>query len=139
MSARVVFACIHNAGRSQMAAAWFNHLADTQEAHAVSAGTEPGSRIQPEVVTVMREVGIELGAAIPTRLTPELAAGARLLITMGCGEACPFVPGARRTDWPLRDPKGLPIEDVRRIREEIRLRVAQLIADEGWSMDKLGC
>jgi arsenate reductase (thioredoxin) len=128
----VLFACIHNAGRSQMAAAWFNGLADRRAARAISAGTAPGLRVHPEVESAMKEVGIDLSGAVPTLLTGDLAGSAALLITMGCGEACPVVPGLRRMDWPLDDPKGKPIAEVRRIREEIRVRVAALIADEGW-------
>jgi arsenate reductase (thioredoxin) len=128
----VLFACIHNAGRSQMAAAWFNQLADRRSARGISAGTEPGSRVHPEVQSAMQEVGIDLSGAVPTFLTRDLAASATLLVTMGCGEACPVVPGLRRMDWPLEDPKGKPIAEVRRIREEIRGRVEALIADEGW-------
>jgi arsenate reductase len=128
----VLFACIHNAGRSQMASAFFNDLADPTKARAISAGTEPGERVHPEVVEVMREVGIELDTARPRRLTTELASTARLLVTMGCGEACPFVPGLEREDWELEDPKGLPIDRVRAIRDDIRARVARLIAVEQW-------
>jgi arsenate reductase (thioredoxin) len=128
----VLFACIHNAGRSQMAAAWFNQLADRRSARAISAGTVPGVRVHPEVQTAMEEVGVDLSGAVPTLLTRELAASAALLVTMGCGEACPVVPGLRRIDWPLDDPKGKPIAEVRRIREEIHGRVDALIADEGW-------
>lgn len=128
----VLFACIHNAGRSQMAAAWFNQLADRRVARAISAGTEPGSRVHPEVLSAMQEVGIDLSGAVPTFLTRDLAASAVLLVTMGCGEACPVVPGLRRMDWPLEDPKGKPIAEVRRIREEIHGRVEALIADEAW-------
>ena len=127
----VVFACIHNAGRSQMAAAFFNALADPARATAVSAGTEPGSHVHPVVVDVMREAGIDLGGAHPRKLTPELAAGATLLVTMGCGESCPVVPGLRREDWALPDPKGRPPEEVRAIRDEIRRHVADLIARTG--------
>lgn len=126
-----LFACIHNAGRSQMAAAWFNHLADPAKARGVSAGTEPGARVHPEVLAAMREVGIDLAAAVPRKLTDELARASALLITMGCGEACPVVPGLRREDWPLEDPKGKSVERVREIRDEIRARVANLIAREG--------
>ena len=129
----VLFACVHNAGRSQMAAAWFNRLADSSKARAISAGTDPGPHVHPEVVTAMREVGVELAAARTTKLTPELARQAQVLVTMGCGDQCPYVPGAERDDWPLEDPKGQPIERVREIREEIRGRVAALIAREGWS------
>jgi arsenate reductase len=128
----VIFACVHNAGRSQMAAAFFNEVADAAKARAVSAGTEPAGRVHPEVVAVMREVGIDLAAARPRRLTPELAAGAGLLVTMGCGEQCPVVPGLRRDDWALEDPKGQPIERVRAIRDDVRRRVAQLVEANGW-------
>ena len=126
----VIFACVHNAGRSQMAAAFFNLLADPRQATAVSAGTEPAARVHPEVVGVMQEVGIDLSGASPTRLTTDLAAGASLLVTMGCGEACPAVPGLRREDWPLPDPKGQPMARVREIRDTIRVRVAELIRRE---------
>lgn len=128
----VIFACVHNAGRSQMAAAFFNRLADPTRARALSAGTQPAAHVHPEVVAVMREVGIDLSTARPTRLTDELAAGAQLLVTMGCGESCPVVPGLRRQDWNLPDPKGQPIERVRTIRDEIRVRVERLVTAEGW-------
>jgi arsenate reductase (thioredoxin) len=124
---RVIFACVHNAGRSQMAAAFFNQLSDTAAAQAISAGTNPGERVHPEVVTVMREAGIDLSSALPQKLTTELASGAQMLITMGCGDECPYVPGLRRDDWPLDDPKGRSIDDVRRIRDEIRGRVEDLL------------
>lgn len=104
----VLFACVHNAGRSQMAAAWFTLLADPAKARAVSAGTDPASRIHPEVVAAMSEVGADLSAAPTSKLTLELAQRAQLLITMGCGDQCPVVPGLRRDDWPLEDPKGKP-------------------------------
>lgn len=128
----VIFACVHNAGRSQMAAAFFNATANAQLARAVSAGTVPGERVHPEVLAAMAEVGIDLSAAKPQKLTPELAKGATLLITMGCGDQCPFVPGLRRDDWPLEDPKGRPMERVREIRDDLRQRVRNLIAHEGW-------
>src|SRR4051812_26362326 len=128
----VLFACIHNAGRSQMAAAWFNALANESKARAVSAGTEPGTRVHPEVLTAMREVGIELEGIAPKKLTDELAATATILITMGCGEACPVVPGLRRMDWPLEDPKGKPVERVREIRDDVKSRVAALLDAEQW-------
>jgi protein-tyrosine-phosphatase len=124
---KVIFACVHNAGRSQMAAAFFNRIANAQKTQAVSAGTEPGERVHPEVQSVMQEVGIDLSRAKPQKLTEELAKGAQLLITMGCGDECPYVPGLQREDWPLRDPKGLPVEEVRSIRDEVKLRVQQLI------------
>src|SRR5688500_1777021 len=101
-----VFACVHNAGRSQMAAAFFNALADPGEARALSAGTAPGDRVHPEVVEVMRESGIDVAGARPQRLSDALASGASVLVTMGCGDECPFVAGARVEDWPLPDPKG---------------------------------
>ena len=126
----ILFACVHNAGRSQMAAALFNLRADPTKARAVSAGTEPAERVHPIVAVALDELGINLAGLAPRRLTTELAEGASLLVTMGCGEACPFVPGLRREDWPLRDPKGLPIEDVRRIRDEVLARVEDLIARE---------
>jgi arsenate reductase len=126
---KVIFACVHNAGRSQMAAAFFNALADPSQAHAYSAGTRPASRVHPEVVEVMRESGIELAAAVPKTLTPEMTAGADLLVTMGCGEECPVVPGLRRDDWPLDDPKGKPLDRVWEIRDEIRARVARLVRE----------
>jgi protein-tyrosine-phosphatase len=124
---KVIFACVHNAGRSQIAAAFFNQLADPQKAQAISAGTEPGERIHPEVQAVMREIGIDLSHAKPQKLTEELANDAQLLITMGCGDKCPYVPGLRRDDWPLRDPRGLPIDEVRTIRDEIKSRVETLL------------
>jgi len=127
---KIIFACVHNAGRSQMAAAFFNHLADPQKAKAISAGTEPGERVHPEVQAVMQEVGIDLSSARPQKLTEELAKEAQLLITMGCGDKCPYVPGLRRDNWPLRDPKGLAVEEIRAIRDEVRSRVQGLIAKE---------
>jgi arsenate reductase len=113
-----------------MAAALFNHLADPQKAQAVSAGTEPGERVHPEVLAVMREVGIDLSNAKPQKLTEELVKEAQLLITMGCGDKCPCVPGLRRDDWPLRDPKGLPTGEVRAIRDDVKQRVQYLLEQE---------
>ena len=129
----VLFACIHNAGRSQMAAAWFGALADPTKARGISAGTQPGPRVHPEVLEAMREVGIDLAAVTPRFLSDELAQSSSLLVTMGCGEACPYVPGLRRMDWPLEDPKGKPVERVREIRDDVRARVAKLVHDEGWA------
>ena len=126
----VLFACVHNAGRSQIAAAWFNHLADPAKARAISAGTEPGPRVHPEVAEAMNEAGIDLSGATPRKLTPELAQQVQVLVTMGCGDKCPYVPGVRIEDWPLQDPKGQPIERVREIRDEIRQRVTHLITRE---------
>lgn len=128
----ILFACVHNAGRSQMAAAFFNALSDPEKAQAISAGTEPAEHVHPEVVDAMREVGIDLSAVGPRRLTPKLAAQASLFVTMGCGEACPFVPGLQRDDWDLADPKGQPPDRVRAIRDEIRERVKQLVAARAW-------
>lgn len=127
----VIFACVHNAGRSQMAAALFNAVCDPMRARASSAGTIPANRVHPEVVEVMREVGIDLSDASPARLTPQLAATADLLVTMGCGDECPVVPGLRRTDWPIPDPKGQRPERVREIRDRIAGLVNGLVAREG--------
>ena len=124
---RVIFACVHNAGRSQMAAAFFNQLADPTQALAISAGTEPGERVHPEVAAAMGEVGIDLSGARPQRLSEELAAGATWLVTMGCGDKCPVVPGVKRDDWPLQDPKGQPVERVREIRDDVKARVQSFV------------
>ena len=129
----ILFACVHNAGRSQMAAAWFNHLADPTKARSFSAGTEPAAKVHPEVLVAMREVGIDLSGARPQFLSNELAQSATMLITMGCGEACPHVPGLRRDDWPLEDPKGQSVERVREIRDDVKARVIGLLSREGWS------
>lgn len=129
----VVFACVHNAGRSQMAAAFFNRFADPSRARAVSAGTQPGERVHPEVIEVMRERGIDLDGATPQRLTAELTQAAQWLITMGCGDQCPVVPGLRRDDWPLDDPKGQPLDRVRQIRDDAERRVRELLRARGWS------
>jgi len=122
-----IFACVHNAGRSQMSAALFNQLADPERAHAISAGTQPASLVHPEVVEVMREIGVDLSAAQPQKLMLELVAGAEMLITMGCGEECPIIPGVEREDWPLPDPKGKTIAEVRVIRDEITECIRKLI------------
>ncbi len=129
----VLFACVHNAGRSQIAAALFNHFADPAKARAISAGTNPAENVHPEVVTIMRELGIDLSGARPQRLTEALARTATWLITMGCGDECPVVPGLRRDDWPLKDPKGQNLDAVRAIREEIKERVRTLLSAEGWT------
>ena len=123
----VIFACVHNAGRSQMVAAFFNKLADPAQARALSAGTTPGDHVYPEVVAVMQEEGIDLSDARPKKLTPELAADAQFLITMECGDECPYVPGVRRDDWPLDEPKGQPVERVRAIGDDTRARVEALV------------
>ena len=132
MAVKVIFACVHNAGRSQMAAAFFNALADPSRAVAVSAGTQPGERVHPEVVEVMRELDLDLAGRRPQRLTGDLARDAALLVTMGCGDECPYVPGLQRDDWPLADPKGQPLPRVREIRDEIRRRVETLLDGRGW-------
>lgn len=114
-----------------MSAAFFNVFADAGVARGVSAGTQPGERVHPVVVEAMQEVGIDLSEAKPQKLTRELAEGAGMLITMGCGDDCPYVPGVRRDDWPLPDPKGLPLTEVRRVRDEVLRRVLDLIEAEG--------
>jgi arsenate reductase len=129
----VLFACVHNAGRSQMAAAFFGALADPSKARGMSAGTEPGEHVHPGVVAAMLESGIDLSSVAPQKLTSELAAQASVLVTMGCGEACPVVPGVVRVDWPLDDPKGRPLAEIRTIRDEIERRVRRLLAERGWS------
>lgn len=128
----VLFACVHNAGRSQMAAAVFNHLVDPMRARAISAGTQPAVNVHPEVVEVMRELGVDLSSVIPVKLTDELAATADILVTMGCGEACPVVSGVEREEWPLEDPNGLRVERVREIRSEVERRVRLLLAERNW-------
>ncbi len=125
-----IFACIHNAGRSQMSAALFNRHADPARARAISAGTQPAGQVHPVVVDAMREIGIDLSTAKPQKLTAELADGAEMLITMGCGDECPYVAGVRREDWPLPDPKGQGMADVRRTRDEIEARVLGLLKGE---------
>ncbi len=130
---RVLFACRHNAGRSQMAAAFFARLAHPARATAVSAGTTPAARVHPEVADAMRELGFDLSGVQPQLLTAELAAGCRLLVTMGCGEECPYLPGVEVDDWLLEDPKGQPLERVRAIRDEIQKRVAALVDGRGWA------
>jgi len=128
----VIFACVHNAGRSQMAAAFFNDIADRSRVDAVSVGTQPADRVHPVVVDTMREVGFDLGGNRPQRLTDDLARRASLLITMGCGDECPYVPGLERDDWPLDDPKGRSPDQVRAIRDDVRRRVDALVDARGW-------
>ena len=129
---KIVFACVHNAGRSQMAAAVFNQIADPRVAVATSAGTQPASRVHPEVVTVMLEDGIDLSHERPRMFTDETGRTAEMVVTMGCGDECPVVPGVRRDDWPLDDPKAKDLDTVRRIREEIRDRVRTLVETNAW-------
>jgi arsenate reductase len=124
----VLFACVHNAGRSQIAAALFNHYADPSRARAISAGTRPADRVHPEVVSALRQRRIDLAGATPRLLTPELAKDADWLITMGCGDECPVVPGTRRDDWPIPDPKGQSAAAVESIINDIDKRVRAFIA-----------
>jgi arsenate reductase len=128
----VLFACLHNAGRSQMAAALFNALADPTKARARSAGTQPSPAVQPEAAEAMREIGIDLSSATPRLLTAELAGHVNMLITMGCAEQCPHVSDVERDDWALPDPEGRPLDEVRAIRDDIRVRVAALVEARGW-------
>jgi len=125
---RVLFVCLHNAGRSQMSEALFERIADSHH-ESRSAGTEPADRVHPNVVAVMRESGIDLSMRVPQRLTDELARWADVVITMGCGDACPVIPGKRYIDWELRDPKDLPIDEVRALRDDIESRVVALVKD----------
>ena len=124
----MIFACVHNAGRSQMAAAWLEHLDRERRVRVLSAGTEPGERVHPEVVAAMQEVGIDLARRTPQRLTGAMLQQATDLITMGCGDVCVSLPdGLVCCDWPLRDPKGQSPSAVRAIRDDIRCRVAALL------------
>jgi arsenate reductase len=124
--ARVLFVCLHNAGRSQMSAALFARAAEGRH-EAASAGTEPAERVHPEVVEVMREVGIELSGNEPRKLSRELTERTDVVVTMGCGDACPYIPGKRYIDWDLPDPAGKPLDEVRALREEIERRVEGLV------------
>jgi arsenate reductase (thioredoxin) len=126
----VLFVCLHNAGRSQMSQALFDRAADGRH-RALSAGTTPAERVHPEVVEVMREIGIDVSGNQPQLLTRELAEHADVVVTMGCGEKCPYIPGKRYLDWDLPDPKGRPPDEVRAIREEISRRVSELVAELG--------
>jgi arsenate reductase (thioredoxin) len=126
--AHVLFVCLHNAGRSQMSRALFEQAVNGRHTSS-SAGTTPAEQVHPEVVAVMNEVGIDVSGARPQKLTPELAAQADVLVTMGCGDECPYFPGKRYIDWDLPDPKGQPIEQVRAIRDDILLRIGQLVRE----------
>ncbi len=128
--ATALFVCLHNAGRSQMSAALFERAAGGRH-RALSAGSEadPDGRVHPQVIEVMRELGIDLSDRRPQRLTYELAAAADVVVTMGCGDACPYIPGKRYLDWELPDPKGRPIEDVRATRDDIDARVRKLVEE----------
>jgi arsenate reductase len=122
----VLFVCLHNAGRSQMSQALFERAAGSRHA-AASAGTTPAERVHPEVVEVMRELGIDLSDRVPRRLTDELARWAGVVVTMGCGDACPYIPGTRYVDWDLPDPKGRSVDEVRAIRDDIAARIDGLL------------
>ena len=126
--AHVLFVCLHNAGRSQMSQALFERAGDGRHT-AASAGTTPAQRVHPEVVEVMRELGIDLADRRPQLLTRELADEADVVVTMGCGDECPFIPGKRYIDWELQDPKGRPVDEVRATRDEIARRVQQLLTE----------
>lgn len=130
MIKKIVFACVHNAGRSQVAAAWARHLAGGR-VEVLSGGTEPGPHLNVQVVEAMREAGVDLAGIRPQLLTPELVRGAEYMVTMGCGESCPVIPGVKRRDWPIADTRGQPIEVVRTIRDEIKGRVIDLLRSEG--------
>jgi arsenate reductase len=126
--ARVLFVCLHNAGRSQISEALFERAAAGHH-EARSAGTEPGERVHPEVVEAMRELGIELAERVPHKLSQADAEWADVVVTMGCGDECPYIPGKRYLDWDLADPKGRPLEEVRATRDEIERRVVELIGE----------
>ena len=125
---RVLFVCLHNAGRSQMSEALFERLAEGRH-EARSAGTEPAQHVHPGVVAVMREKGIDLTGRVPRPLTDELVRWPDVVITMGCGDACPVIPGKRYVDWELSDPKDLPLDEVRAIRDDIERRIVELVKD----------
>ena len=124
----VLFVCVHNAGRSQMAAGWLRHLAG-DAIEVLSAGSEPADEINPAAVEAMRKVGIDITGQVPAKLAYEMAQASDVVVTMGCGDACPVFPGKRYEDWKLDDPAGLGVEAVRPIRDEIRRRVARLAAE----------
>jgi arsenate reductase len=126
--AHVLFVCLHNAGRSQMSRALFERAAEGRHS-ADSAGTTPAERLHPQVIEVMSEIGIDLSERVPRRLTTALAEGADIVVTMGCGEECPYIPGKRYLDWDLEDPKGRPIDEVRATRDDIARRVGSLLAE----------
>lgn len=123
----ILFLCIHNAGRSQMAAAFAREISNGTVT-ILSGGSEPADHVNPVAVEVMNELGINIADFVPQRFTDELLHSVDVVVTMGCGDTCPFIPGKTYVDWPLDDPKGRPIEDVRRIRDEIRERVKELLA-----------
>jgi arsenate reductase len=126
--ARVLFVCLHNAGRSQISKALFDRVSCGRH-ESQSAGTEPGERVHPEVVDVMNEVGIDLSTRKPHNLTNEMGEWADVVVTMGCGDACPYIPGKRYLDWSLPDPKGRPLGEVRALRDDIERRVVELVCE----------
>lgn len=129
----VIFASAHSSCRSVMAAAFFDRYADPSKAFAISAGIERGLTVNPEVMVAMKEVGLDLPSRMPRLLTEELAHDASMVIAAGCGDECPTFPGVDQAEWPLQDPRGQAIEDVRRIRDDVRDRVQALIASNGWA------
>jgi arsenate reductase (thioredoxin) len=129
---KIIFACVHSAGRSQMAAAFFNLYKPSEKYFAVAAGTEPSNFIHPEVLTSMLEVGIDLSSLKPRLLNDEILNDAKLLITMGCGEKCPYVPNLKKIDWSLPDPKGRSTSEVQIIRDQIKKLVIDLIENENF-------
>ncbi|HEY3808140.1 MAG TPA: hypothetical protein VGL61_36425 [Kofleriaceae bacterium] len=129
----VLFACMHNKGRSQIASAFFNQLADPEKARSISAGLEPAAYVQLEVIEVMREVDIDLSGVQPVELTSRMITDLSFLVTLGCAERCPSIPLARRRDWRVRDTANLPIEEVRAIRDELRGLVTELVSDKDWA------
>ena len=126
--AHVLFVCLHNAGRSQMSQALFERVAGGRHG-ARSAGTTPADHVHPNVVAAMKEEGVDLSNRVPRMLNEEMARWADVVVTMGCGDSCPVIPGRRYIDWDLTDPKDLPIADVRRIRDDIKIRVASLVEE----------
>eukprot|EP00877_Chromochloris_zofingiensis_P010832 jgi/Chrzof1/6001/Cz17g00080.t1 len=130
----VLFACIQNAGRSQIAKAWFNLLVEPESASAISAGSRPASHVHPEVLQAMQEVGVDLSDAEPQKLTAELASTVKILVTMGCGEECPYVPGVDVVNWQIPDPHGQSVEGVREIRDYLKGKVQELIKDKGFKL-----
>jgi arsenate reductase len=124
----VLFLCVHNAGRSQMAAGWMRHLAG-DAVRVLAAGSEPADALNPAAVAAMAEVGIDIAGAVPTRWTDETIGASDVVVTMGCGDTCPYVPGTRYVDWALEDPAGRPLADVRPIRDDIEARVRALLAE----------
>jgi arsenate reductase (thioredoxin) len=129
---QVLFVCSRNAGRSQIAAAFFNVLADPEKARAISAGLDPAPRVHPEVVTAMQEVGIDLSAVQPIELTARMQTEVSFLVTLGCAERCPLISAGRRADWKIDDPETLPLARVREIRDQIRGLVAGLVVERAW-------